>query len=135
MKRAVRFPLVIRFSIGLHLLWGVLVWREPQIMQITALYMFPQSLWMISLILIGTAGLALVPFYLQMGRKTSALFFFPQQTFLYISALGAAVAAIRGHYGDGVEHPQLFIFADQWSHILLSFYHTKAVIRNAKERA
>jgi len=56
----------------------------------------------------------------------------PQQTLLIITAIGAVLAAISGHYADGVPRPTLFILADQFPPILIAAAHTVAIVVHGK---
>ena len=129
----IEFPLIIRLSLALHLLWAVLLWQEPQLGLITALYLLPFSAPVLSGLLAVISLLAGWPFVRQCSRRTMLLCFFPQQVCLYISACGAMLAAWNGTYGDGILHPRLFIFGDQFPVALLAYYHTRALISVASD--
>lgn len=122
-------PLLLQLSIALHLSWAILLWYEPTLAQITALYMLVQVPWVLSLLLAGCALLTLVPFYMPLKKRATLLCLFPQQALLYYAAMGAMLAAYRGTYGDGVLHPHLFIFGDQWSIALRAYFHTIMILR------
>jgi len=65
-------------------------------------------------------------------RVRSVALLLPQQTLLVITAIGAILAAISGHYADGVPRPTLFILADQFPPILIAAAHTVAIVTHAK---
>ena len=130
----IRFPFIIRMSLVLHVAWAALLWWEPGLHNITALYLFPANILTLSSLLGGASLLAALPFYAMMTPRKCLLCFFPQQIILYYSALGAALAAWNGSYGDGVLHPHLFIFGDQLAIILVALYHNGAIIAIGRYR-
>jgi hypothetical protein len=60
------------------------------------------------------------------GKKIALIF--PQQIVLGISAAGALIAVMQGHYADGVARPMPFILADQTAIILTWAVHTLALV-------
>ena len=125
-----RIPILLQLSVTLHLSWAALLWFEPSLAQITALYMLTQSCLALSVLLAGSALLTLVPFYHRHFTKYQVLACLaPQQILLYYAALGAMLAAYNGSYGDGVIHPHFFIFGDQWSIALRAYFHTVMILR------
>ena len=119
-------PMIIWFGLLLYSTWGVLLWWEPSIRHITALYLFPHKTWVLSGLLLGACACTLRALYTP-AQRLRILLMLPQQCLMVLSALGAMHAAWAGQYGDGVLHPRLFILADQWSLVLLVGVHTWAV--------
>ena len=131
---SVRFPLILKLIIWKHLVWAACIFFDTSAMHITAFASMPLSGIASIGILVGSSCLALVPFYVLVSRTVMAMLFVPQSVLMYVSALGALRAVLTGTYGDGVQHPHLFILADQCIYELLAYYHTIAVVKNAQER-
>ena len=87
--------------------------------------------FIVSAVFILAAALSIAALRSQ-SRVRSVLLLLPQQTLLVITAIGAILAAISGHYADGVPRPTLFILADQFPPILIAGAHTLAIISHAK---
>lgn len=62
------------------------------------------------------------------NKIKNVLLLIPQQTILAMSAIAGVLAAIQGHYADGVIRDNLFIFCDQLPSILLFFIYTAALL-------
>jgi hypothetical protein len=75
--------------------------------------------FIISAAMLASCLLAIVG---QWGRLVQGwrrlLLLLPQETLLLITALGAALALMLGHYADGVIRPRPFILADQLPRLL-----------------
>ena len=124
----IRCPLIFQLGIILHLTWAVLLWFEPSLAFITALYIFHLPPSLLSLFMIICSLSALLPFYMPLSRQYTVLALTPQLICCIMSALGAMLAAYRGTYGDGVIHPRVFIFGDQWTIALIAYFHARAMI-------
>lgn len=132
--RLLPYPALLRLALWHHVLLGVLSVAEPQVHGITSVYMLTR-LGLVGWWLAGAMGLASGLAWIALrwpGRRWRFLALMAlQQNLMYVSALGAMLAAWQGSYGDGVAHPRLFIFADQVIYVLLAYYHTRLVMRLA----
>ena len=125
-----RYPLIISMTLCVHVTWAISLLILPFVQHITALYLFDMDAWKLAGLLLTSSGCSLCGLHSRMPRQIRALLCMPQQIILCMSALGAFLAAVHASYGDGVVHPRLFIFADQWPAMLLAPFHTFAIIKH-----
>ena len=122
---------MIWYAIGLHLTWGVCVLVTPQTAGVTAIYhvslVFMGNTWATGAALLGVGALAVAGLAVK-SKSATIWFLLPQQFVLVLSAVGAIVASIGGHFADGVPRPHAFIFADQTPALLAAVLHTLAFL-------
>lgn len=125
----VSYPLIMWLMIIIHILWGVSIFMLKDVGWITALYIVKLPPFLLGTCLIISSILVIYSLYFGKSRLMKSCLCMPQQTLSYASAFGALAASIAGSYGDGVMHPKLFIFADQFPTILLAIFHNIAIVR------
>ncbi len=128
-----KYSLIIVYAIVLHLIWGFLGIADISAYDATAFsaihYVFggmsPFICFFVAIAaLIGLNKKGLLGLQLML----------PQQALLMLSAFGATMAIVNGHFADGVIRSAFFIAADQTSVILTAIFHTMAIVHKALEK-
>ncbi len=118
----------------LHLGWGVLLCINKEAGNSTPVNIFFMFFNRPTIVLLffGVSILAFLFLRQRLGQTINArhlsLLLLPQQCVLLCSAGSGLLAAILGHYADGVARPWTFILADQLPAILIAILYTTAVI-------
>jgi hypothetical protein len=119
---------MIYYAVFLHGIWALMIIASSDPFGSTPVHVLefgPRVLT--ALVLGGTAAMAVFGIQ-KRGTTAGWLLLLPQQVLLMISAIGGIVAALLGHYADGVTRPHLFIAADQLPGIVAAICHTFAII-------
>lgn len=126
--------IMVLYAIAMHLTWAVLVANDPSAMNATAvnaLYKYIPNAVLLSWVLLGVAGSAMVGLFTRV--PWIVLLLIPQQLVLMASAAGAIEAIWLAHFADLVERSRAFIAADQCYSILAAIGHTIAIVAHARQ--
>lgn len=119
---------IIIYASIIHILLGILLFISPSIFVITSIkalvFINNKTILSVLFLLVGIFSLISEKF----KEPFRTLFLFPQQLILLMSSFGALICILQGQYGDGVIRPKIFILADQFPGILLSIFHSIALI-------
>lgn len=122
---------MILFAISMHYLWAIALLADPAAINATNLLIFETAFGIHAGTLAGifliVASMSLLSMTMPFGRYSIRLML-PQQFTMMISAYGALVAIASGHFGDGIQRPEAFIFADQSYAVLAAIGHTLAIL-------
>ncbi|HUK49762.1 MAG TPA: hypothetical protein VLV18_01905 [Terriglobales bacterium] len=130
---------IIGYAIALHLFWGIFILLSDAPLFTTPIHTVAEIVEIVS----GTNRyavsavflIAAILSYVGLRSKrnlTGVLLMMPQQSLLVLTAIGGILAAINGHYADGVPRPSMFILADQFPPVLIAAAHTLAIVAFAK---
>lgn len=124
---------IILYGIVLHAVWATALFFDAAVRGVTAIWEI--STWApapyTKFVLAAVAFLAGVALFFDGLRRTALLL--PQQTILFLSAVGAVEAMYLSAYADGVLRPRAFLIADQLPAVLLAVAHTIAIINAGNE--
>lgn len=123
-----RYAWMIYYAILLHGIWAFMLLASGDPFGSTPLNSLMLGHRFVTAVVLLVASVLAVNGVQRKGTTTGWLLLLPQQGLLMISALGGIVAAILGHYADGVVRPHLFIAADQLPGVVAAFCHSFAVI-------
>lgn len=128
-----REPLIVWFAILLHILWAIDMFIDPvQSGLATAPYAVKSAFGSIApTILFMGCMLAFLGMIIH-HRMWSVILMLPQQTLLFVSAVGAVKAIVLGHFADGVQRSRMFIATDQEPAIILAVLYTIAIFQVAR---
>jgi hypothetical protein len=129
---AIRPPgLVITAIATLHLTYAICMLVNPEVMDITALFMATRlfGVWSPSIFLL-VGAFALMPRFYAMTPAMFQVCVWPQQTILLLMSVSVFAAVARGSYPDGTVKFPLFIFTDQCQWIIFTLAHLSATLRN-----
>ena len=119
---------MIYYAVFLHGIWALMLLASDDPFGSTPLNsLLLGHRYVTATVLLVASGLAVIGVQ-RKGTTAGSLLLLPQQVLLMVSAVGGIVAAISGHYADGVVRPHLFIAADQLPGMVAAFCHTFAVI-------
>lgn len=119
---------MIYYAVFLHGIWALMILASSDPFGSTPVHVLEVGpRFLTALVLAGTAAMAVLGIG-KRGTTAGWLLLLPQQVLLMISAIGGIVAAVLGHYADGVTRPNLFIAADQLPGIVAAVCHTFAII-------
>ena len=123
-----RYAWMVYYAVLLHGIWAVMLLFSDEPFGSTPLHtLFFGHRFVTAAVLLAASVLA-VRGIRRRGTRAGWLLLLPQQVLLMISAIGGIVAAILGHYADGVSRPGLFIAADQLPGVVAALCHTFAII-------
>lgn len=126
------FPLIIYCAICQHILWGIALLFDPEVVNITAINeffrLFPDPI-QIAFLFFLVAISALVGLLWRPYSLLGIFLLLPQQFVLFYSATGAISAIINSAFADHVIRSRGFIFADQLPAFLLLVFHTLALLQ------
>lgn len=125
-----RFPLIVVYAIGLHMLWAVMLMFDRSVSGVTAVWALTIFLSrpVCIVLLIVVAMMASMAAFMLKNKHAAAMFMIPQQMVLFLSAGGAIEAMVASKFPDGVLRPSVFIIADQAPVVLAAFCHMMATL-------
>lgn len=129
-----REPFIVWFAILLHTLWAVDMFVDPISGFATAPYAINAMLGSAAPILLFLGCMLAFLGMVIPKRFWSVLLMLMQQTFLFISAVGALRAISLGQFPDGVERSRMFILNDQGPAMILAVLYTIAVVQIARSK-
>lgn len=122
-------PWIVWYALTVHLVWSIGLWNDVRMRLITPLAMLqiipPESL---ALVLMAVSVMAWAALVCPLSPIARLLCLIPQQLLVICAAESALVSVLQGQYGDGVMRPRWFIGTDQAATILLSVFHTMALL-------
>ena len=131
-----RWRWVIWYALIVHVLWAVALLFDKSARLATAVggvNDYIPTVWLTP-VFFAVSVLALAS--LRSSRHLYGyLLVLPQQALIVMSGAASLHAILQSQYGDGVIRPWEFIAADQIPPILLSFFHTFAVLSHYGQTA
>ncbi|HUK27402.1 MAG TPA: hypothetical protein VLV31_03175 [Candidatus Acidoferrales bacterium] len=127
---------IIAYAIALHLFWGAFILISAAPLQTTPIHTVAEVVqafsgpnrFAVGAVFLIAAGLSYLGLSSKRSLPSSILLMMPQQGLLVLTAIGGVLAAINGHYADGVPRSAMFILADQFPPVLIAAAHTFAIV-------
>lgn len=136
------FPIIL-CGIAMQYIWAIAIAASPGVMNTTIIHSLllympdPASglvRWLLVLVLCTTATLAIAGFQFKRNINT-VIAFLPQQFIMFLSAGGSIHAMATGTFADGTVRDHWFLIADQSAPLVITIFHTWAVILLTKHGA
>ena len=125
-----KYKLLIILVVVLHLNWGLtlFVFNLPyHTTGLSALIVLFGNSFFAGAFILAACVLAVVGLYKEDNHNT-VFFMLPQQFILLVTSGAVLHAVVVSAFPDGVVRPRLFIWNDQLHLILLSWFHTVAIL-------
>ncbi len=124
---------IIRLTVLTHLCWAMLivvqVGRGEPIKLITAMASFSAALPNPMMQALALSGIAFMALWAGGPGRRAFCWALGQQAVMTLGCVDILTSALTGRYPDGYETHGLFILRDQLPWVLLTYYHTKAMLR------